>query len=49
MNRAFAALDAQKQTALSRDLLTLIDDHNRSGDHTLVLPSEYLEVVIDRT
>lgn len=49
MNRAFAALDAQKQTALSRDLLTLIDDHNRSGDHTLVLPSEYLEIVIDRT
>ena len=48
INRTFAALDAEKQAAFTCDLLTLIDGRNRSGDHTLVLPSEYLEVVIDR-
>ena len=48
MNRTFAALDAETQAAFTCDLLTLIDGRNRSGDHTLVLPSEYLEVVIDR-
>lgn len=48
MNRTFAALDAAQQAAFTCDLLALIDSRNRSGDHTLVLPSEYLEVVIDR-
>jgi ubiquinone/menaquinone biosynthesis C-methylase UbiE len=48
INKTFGALDAQKQAAFSRDLLTLIESRNRSGDGTLVLPSEYLEVVIER-
>jgi len=48
MNKGFGALDAEKQAAFSRDLLALMDSGNRSGDGTLVLPSEYLEVVIDR-
>ena len=48
INRAFAALDAAKQAAFTQDLLTLIDSRNRSGDPTLVLASEYLEVVIER-
>jgi ubiquinone/menaquinone biosynthesis C-methylase UbiE len=48
MNKAFNALDAQKQAAFSDDLLALIESRNRSGDRTLVLQSEYLEVVIDR-
>jgi ubiquinone/menaquinone biosynthesis C-methylase UbiE len=48
MNKAFNGLDAQKQAAFSDDLLALIESRNRSGDRTLVLQSEYLEVVIDR-
>jgi len=48
MNKTYAALDARQQDALTADLLALIDRHNRSGDATLVLPSEYLEVVIER-
>jgi SAM-dependent methyltransferase len=48
MNKTFQALDAGKQSAFTKDLLTLIGSRNRSGDDTLVLPSEYLEVVIDR-
>jgi ubiquinone/menaquinone biosynthesis C-methylase UbiE len=48
INRTFAALDVDKEAGFTRDLLTLIGRCNRSGDRTLVLPSEYLEVVIDR-
>ncbi len=48
MNRAFAALDPERQAALGRELVELAERGNRSGDGTLVLPSEYLEVVIDR-
>jgi SAM-dependent methyltransferase len=48
MNRTFAALDAAKLAAFTRDLMDLMASRNRSGDGTLVLPSEYLEVVIER-
>ena len=48
MNKTFAALDAEKQARFTDDLLTLMQTRNRSGDRTLVLPSEYLEVVIER-
>jgi SAM-dependent methyltransferase len=48
MNKTFGALDAQRQAAITEDLLALIRGSNRSGDATLVLPSEYLEVVIER-
>jgi len=48
VNKAFAALDAQRQSALERDLLALLADCNRSGDETLVAPSSYLEVVITK-
>jgi ubiquinone/menaquinone biosynthesis C-methylase UbiE len=47
MNKTFGALDAAKQAAFTQDLMSLIESRNRSGDHTLVLPSEYLEVVIE--
>ena len=47
-NKTFAALDASGQAALQQDLLALMAARNRSGDATLVLPSEYLEVVIER-
>jgi SAM-dependent methyltransferase len=48
MNKTFGALDAEKQAAFTEDLLALMETRNRSGDRTLVLPSEYLEVVIER-
>ena len=43
--KAFGALDADKQAALAEDILGLIGRLNRGGD-VLILPSEYLEVVI---
>ena len=48
MAKTFAALDAAKQAAFTEDLLALMESRNRSGDRTLVLPSEYLEIVIER-
>ena len=48
MVKAYGALDATQQDALTQDLLGLITNGNRSGDDTLVLPSAYLEVVIVR-
>ena len=48
IHRAFATLDPLRQTELTRDLMALLDDGNRSDDRTLVLPSDYLEVVITR-
>ncbi len=48
MNKTFAALDAERQAAFTQDLFALMARDNRSGDRTLVLPSEYLEVVIEK-
>lgn len=48
INKAFAALDDQRQAAFQHDLMTLMESRNRSGDGTLVLPSEYLEIVMVR-
>ncbi len=48
LNKTFSALDAEKQAAFTHDLMVLMESRNRSGDGTLVLPSEYLEVVIER-
>ena len=47
LNKTFGALDAEKHADFTVDLLALIGSHNRSGDGTLVLASEYLEVVIE--
>ncbi|WP_250454156.1 class I SAM-dependent methyltransferase [Caballeronia sp. ATUFL_M2_KS44] len=49
MNKAFAALEGERQAAFIDDLMTLIESRNRSGDATLVLPSEYLEIVVERS
>jgi ubiquinone/menaquinone biosynthesis C-methylase UbiE len=46
--KAFAALDAAKQQALERDLLALVAQFNRSNDGSMVVASEYLEIVIVR-
>ena len=48
INRAYAALDAAKQATFTDEVLALMNERNRSGDRTLVLPSEYLETVIER-
>lgn len=46
--KTFAALDPYRQAALQRDLVALIDRFNRADDGTMVVPSEYLEVVVTR-
>jgi ubiquinone/menaquinone biosynthesis C-methylase UbiE len=46
--KTFGALDPRAQTALTDDLFALIKRFNRSGDKTMVVPSEYLEVVVTR-
>jgi ubiquinone/menaquinone biosynthesis C-methylase UbiE len=46
LHKAFAALPPQQQAALERDVMELMARFNRSGDSTLVLPSDYLEVVV---
>ena len=48
MLKAFAALEPAAQTALQRDLMELIARFNRSGDGSMVVPSEYLEIVVTR-
>jgi ubiquinone/menaquinone biosynthesis C-methylase UbiE len=45
-HKAFAALDAPKRTALERDIVELLDRANIAGRDSLVVPAEYLEVVI---
>ncbi len=46
--KAFAALEPVKQRELRGDLDALVGRMNRAGDGTMIVPSEYLEVVITR-
>jgi len=46
--KAFAALDESGQAALRRDLLALLGEFNHADDGTIVVHSEYLEVVITK-
>jgi ubiquinone/menaquinone biosynthesis C-methylase UbiE len=46
--KAYAALDANQQASLTQDLLRLIASANKAQDGSMVVPSEYLEVVITR-
>ncbi|TPQ32647.1 SAM-dependent methyltransferase [Bradyrhizobium guangdongense] len=48
MLKAFAALDANGQAALKRDLLALAGEFNHADDGTVVVHSEYLEAVITK-
>jgi hypothetical protein len=48
VHKAFASLPEDKQNELARDLLALIGRFNRADDGTMVVPSEYLEVVIQK-
>ncbi len=47
-NRAFAALDTARQAALQSDLVELLGRMNRGGMDTLIVPSEYLEIVVTK-
>jgi len=46
--KAFAALDPARQEVLGNDLHALIVRMNRARDGSMVVPSEYLEVVITK-
>lgn len=46
--KAFEALDPPGQAALDADVLDLVGRFNRADDGTMVVPSEYLEVVAIR-
>jgi ubiquinone/menaquinone biosynthesis C-methylase UbiE len=48
VNRAFLALDTPRQDELERDILNLLARFDRGGAGGLVVPSEYLEVVVTR-
>lgn len=47
-NKAFAALDPAGQQALEKDILALLDRFNIAGSSSLVVPAEYLEIVITK-
>jgi SAM-dependent methyltransferase len=48
VHKAFAALPADNARALERELTELLDSRNVAGPASLVVPSDYLEVVITR-
>ena len=47
-HKAFAALDANGQQALARELTALLEQLNTAGVSSLVVPSEYLEVIFTK-
>jgi SAM-dependent methyltransferase len=46
--KVYAALDPDRQASLTRDIGALLERRNVGGAYSLVVPSEYLEVVITR-
>ena len=46
--KAFAAIDAEARETFEADLYALLDEFNVAEDGTLVIPSEYLEVVVTK-
>ena len=46
--KTFAALDLAGQLALEHDVIELIAKFNRAVDGSVVIPSEYLEIVVTR-
>jgi len=49
VHKAFLALDANGQAALTKDFITLIDDLNTVTDGTMRVPSTYAEIVITKS
>lgn len=48
VHKAFAALPTEGAAALEKDLTELLNRLNRAGSRALVVPSEYLEIVVTR-
>src|SRR4051812_784651 len=48
VHKAFAALPGDKATALEHDLTELLNRLNVAGARSLVVPSEYVEIVVSR-
>ena len=48
VTKAFAAQTPEQAEAMSGELIRLLDGLNRAGPGSLVVPSEYLEVVVTR-
>ena len=48
VHKAFAALTPDKAAKLERELRDLLDGLNEGGANSLVVPSEYLEIVVTR-
>jgi ubiquinone/menaquinone biosynthesis C-methylase UbiE len=48
LHKAFAALKPEQQAMLERDVMELLQRMNRAKDGTLVLPSDYLEIVVTK-
>lgn len=46
--KAFAAIDPEARVALEKDIRALLDRFNTARDGTVVVPSEYLEVIVTR-
>ena len=47
-HKAFASLDAAGRQALERDVVALLEQMNVAGPSSLVVPGEYLEVVVTK-
>ncbi len=47
-HKAFAALDGTQQQSLESDIVALLGRLNIGGRHSLIVPGEYLEVVITK-
>ena len=48
MHKTFAALDTKSQFTLSQDLIDLVSRYNAAADGTMVVPSDYIEVILTR-
>lgn len=48
IHKLFQALEPKRRGSLQEELTTLLERHNVGGSTSLVVPSEYLEVVITR-
>lgn len=48
VHKAFAALDADKQQALNDEMLALLARFNRATGSSLIMPADYLEVVVTK-
>ncbi|MGE5245765.1 MAG: class I SAM-dependent methyltransferase [Betaproteobacteria bacterium] len=48
VHKTFASLSPEAQAQMEQDLIDLIGQFNRSGDSTMKVPAEYVEVVVTK-